>query len=146
MRCVITRPTWRSASMRPIPPGDRACVWLVCAGWNHINLLGRYQFSKERQWSDGKNVLSARFCSVDVKTLGQKVVQSACLRLGYWVISGGAMESDTSFGLWLRRRRKALDLTQDALAARVGCSVATIRKIEADERRPSHQIAEILAQ
>jgi Tn3 transposase DDE domain len=20
-------------------------------GWNHINLLGRYQFSKERQWS-----------------------------------------------------------------------------------------------
>ena len=55
------------------------------------------------------------------------------------------MESDVSFGLWLRRQRKALDLTQDALAARVGCSVATIRKIEADERRPSRQIAELLA-
>jgi transcriptional regulator with XRE-family HTH domain len=55
------------------------------------------------------------------------------------------MEIDASFGLWLRRRRKALDLTQDALAGRVGCSVATIRKIEADERRPSRQVAELLA-
>jgi transcriptional regulator with XRE-family HTH domain len=53
--------------------------------------------------------------------------------------------SDASFGRWLRRRRKALDLTQDALAEQVGCSVATIRKIETDERRPSRQIAELLA-
>jgi predicted ATPase/DNA-binding XRE family transcriptional regulator len=53
--------------------------------------------------------------------------------------------SDASFGRWLRRRRKALDLTQDALAEQVGCSVATIRKIEADARRPSRQIAELLA-
>src|SRR3954471_11071934 len=64
---------------------------------------------------------------------------------------GGAMElerdavSDASFGRWLRRRRKALDLTQDALAEQVGCSVATIRKIESDARRPSRQIAELLA-
>jgi predicted ATPase/transcriptional regulator with XRE-family HTH domain len=50
-----------------------------------------------------------------------------------------------SFGEWVRRRRKALDLTQDALALRVGCSVPTIRKIEADERRPSAQIAALLA-
>jgi transcriptional regulator with XRE-family HTH domain len=56
------------------------------------------------------------------------------------------MEGDASFGLWLRRRRKALDLTQEALAERVGCSVATIRKIETDARRPSRQIAEILAE
>jgi transcriptional regulator with XRE-family HTH domain len=55
------------------------------------------------------------------------------------------MEIDASFGAWLRRRRKALDLTQEALAERVGCSPATIRKIEGDERRPSRQIAEILA-
>ena len=34
-----------------------------------------------------------------------------------------------SFGYWLRLRRKALDLTQKALADRVGCSVALIRKI-----------------
>ena len=38
-----------------------------------------------------------------------------------------------SFGNWLRRRRKALDLTQDGLADRVGCSVAMIRKIESGE-------------
>lgn len=50
-----------------------------------------------------------------------------------------------SFGYWLRRKRKALDLTQDALAQRVCCSGFTIRKIEADERRPSRRLAERLA-
>ncbi len=55
------------------------------------------------------------------------------------------MDSEVPFGLWLKRRRRALDLTQDALAQRVGCSLATIQKIEADERRPSRQIADLLA-
>lgn len=55
------------------------------------------------------------------------------------------MEDGISFGHWIRRRRKGLDLTQDALAQQVGCSVATIRKIEAGSRRPSRQIAERLA-
>jgi predicted ATPase/transcriptional regulator with XRE-family HTH domain/tetratricopeptide (TPR) repeat protein len=55
------------------------------------------------------------------------------------------MDERASFGYWVRRRRKALDLTQEALAQRVGCSVMTIRKIEGDERRPSRQIAERLA-
>ena len=55
------------------------------------------------------------------------------------------MEPTSSFGYWLRRRRKALDLTQDELAQRVGCAVGTISKIEADERRPSQQLAERLA-
>ena len=50
-----------------------------------------------------------------------------------------------SFGYWLRRRRKALDLTQEALAQQVCCSGFTIRKIEADERRPSRRLAERLA-
>ncbi len=50
-----------------------------------------------------------------------------------------------SFGYWLRRRRKALDLTQEALAQRVSCSGFAIRKIEADERRPSLPLAERLA-
>jgi len=50
-----------------------------------------------------------------------------------------------SFGYWLRRRRKALDLTQEALAQRVSCSGFAIRKIEADERRPSRPLAERLA-
>jgi tetratricopeptide (TPR) repeat protein/DNA-binding XRE family transcriptional regulator len=45
----------------------------------------------------------------------------------------------------LRRRRKALDLTQETLAQRVSCSSFAIRKIESDERRPSRQLAERLA-
>lgn len=50
-----------------------------------------------------------------------------------------------SFGYWLRRKRKSLDLTREGLAVQVGCSAATIRKIEDEERRPSVQIAERLA-
>src|SRR5262245_36226100 len=59
--------------------------------------------------------------------------------------AGGKMDDITSFGAWLKRRRQTLGLTQDALAQQVGCAVATIRKIEADARRPSVQIAERLA-
>jgi tetratricopeptide (TPR) repeat protein/transcriptional regulator with XRE-family HTH domain len=54
-------------------------------------------------------------------------------------------ESTQSFGYWLRRRRKALDLTQEALAQSVSCSRFAIRKIEADDRRPSRRLAERLA-
>ena len=50
-----------------------------------------------------------------------------------------------SFGDWLRQQRKALDWSQAVLAQRVGCTAATIRKIEADERKPSWQLAELLA-
>jgi predicted ATPase/transcriptional regulator with XRE-family HTH domain len=50
-----------------------------------------------------------------------------------------------SFGYWLRLKRKALDLTREGLADRVGYSAATIRKIEAEERRPSAQMVERLA-
>lgn len=49
-----------------------------------------------------------------------------------------------SLGPWVRRRRKALDLTQAALAHRVGCAEVTIRKLEADAIRPSRTIAERL--
>ena len=55
------------------------------------------------------------------------------------------MEDSVSFGYWLRRRRKALDLTQEELAQRVGCSMGLIRKLEYDERRPSKHMAERLA-
>lgn len=51
-----------------------------------------------------------------------------------------------TFGTWLRLKRKSLDLTREALADRVGCSPATIRKLEAEERRPSSQMAERLAE
>ena len=54
-------------------------------------------------------------------------------------------DDNPSFGYWLRRRRKALDLTQRRLAQLVGCAVATIKKLEGDERRPSLQMAERLA-
>jgi predicted ATPase/DNA-binding XRE family transcriptional regulator len=54
-------------------------------------------------------------------------------------------EAIPSFGSWLRRRRKALDLTQDALAGLVGCSKDLIVKIEGEARRPSREIAALLA-
>ncbi len=60
--------------------------------------------------------------------------------------SSGLPTTDYSFGNWVKRRRKTLDFTQQELARRIGCSVAMILKIEADERRPSPQIAELLAQ
>jgi class 3 adenylate cyclase len=55
------------------------------------------------------------------------------------------MSETHSFGYWVRRRRKALDLTQAELAQHVGCAEVTVRRIEVDERRPSRQIAERLA-
>jgi predicted ATPase/transcriptional regulator with XRE-family HTH domain len=55
------------------------------------------------------------------------------------------MDGDASFGHWLRLRRKALHLSCAELARLVGCATITLRKIEADERRPSQQVAERLA-
>ena len=52
---------------------------------------------------------------------------------------------DYSFGAWIRHRRKTLDLTQPELAERLHCSVNTIKKLETDARRPSKQLAELLA-
>jgi predicted ATPase/DNA-binding XRE family transcriptional regulator len=54
------------------------------------------------------------------------------------------MDTDT-FGEWVKKRRKKIDLTQKALANLVGCSLSAIGKIETNERRPSRQIAELLA-
>ena len=54
------------------------------------------------------------------------------------------MPTTPSFGTWLKQRRKALDLTQERLAAQVGCASETLRKIEAG-RRPSRELAERLA-
>src|SRR5262249_53080334 len=55
------------------------------------------------------------------------------------------MSSLVSVGPWIAQRRNALGLTQRELASQVACSVETIRKIEAGRRRPSRQIAELLA-
>jgi len=55
------------------------------------------------------------------------------------------MEADLSFGPWLQRRRKRLDLTQAELAQRIGYARVTIHKIETDQLRASRQMAEKLA-
>jgi predicted ATPase/DNA-binding XRE family transcriptional regulator len=66
----------------------------------------------------------------------------------YATISKTTMDEEKTpitFGEWLKLRRKAVDLTQDELAKRAGCSVGAVRKIEAGERRPSKQLAELIA-
>lgn len=56
------------------------------------------------------------------------------------------MEYEQTFAARLKQQRKALDLTQADLARLVGCAVITLQKIEAGRRRPSKQMAELLAQ
>lgn len=51
-----------------------------------------------------------------------------------------------SFGTFVRRRRKALDMTQRELAEAVGCALVTLKKIETDQRRPSPEMAARLAE
>ncbi len=55
------------------------------------------------------------------------------------------MNAETSFGSFAKKRRRDLGLSQEELARRVGCAPITLRKIEADDLRPSIQIAERLA-
>jgi predicted ATPase/transcriptional regulator with XRE-family HTH domain len=50
------------------------------------------------------------------------------------------------FGEWLKRQRSAKGLTQKQLAQQIGCATSTIRKIESNERRPSVQITERIAE
>src|SRR6185436_11224287 len=49
------------------------------------------------------------------------------------------------FAQQVKERRGALGLSQKELAQCAGCSIKTIEKIESGERRPSRQIAELLA-
>lgn len=55
------------------------------------------------------------------------------------------MSESVSFGLWLKQRRRTLDLTQEELAQRIACSLSTLRKIEADHLAPSKELAQLLA-
>jgi transcriptional regulator with XRE-family HTH domain len=55
------------------------------------------------------------------------------------------MDAQVSFGAWVIQQRKALDLTRGQQARRVGYSVSALRKIESNERRPSRQMAKLLA-
>jgi WD40 repeat protein/transcriptional regulator with XRE-family HTH domain len=56
------------------------------------------------------------------------------------------MTDPLSFGRLLKRYRRARDLTQQELARRISCALTTIKKLEADERRPSRELAERFAQ
>ena len=51
-----------------------------------------------------------------------------------------------TFGTWLKRQRKRLRLTQRELAETAGYAEVTLRKVEADELRPSHAMAQRLAE
>lgn len=55
------------------------------------------------------------------------------------------MDSDVRFGAWLKQHRRALDLSREELARRLNCSVSLVEKLETGERRPSRQIAALLA-
>jgi transcriptional regulator with XRE-family HTH domain len=54
-------------------------------------------------------------------------------------------ETMETFGEWLQHQRSLRRLTREEFAKRVGCSVSALRKIEYGERRPSTQIAELMA-
>jgi transcriptional regulator with XRE-family HTH domain len=51
-----------------------------------------------------------------------------------------------TFGHWLRSHRTQMNLTQHGLAAQSGCTVDTIRKLEAERRRPSRPLVARLAE
>ena len=55
------------------------------------------------------------------------------------------MQEPLTFRHWMKQLRAALDLTQERLAAEVGCSAHTIRTFESGARRPSREMAERLA-
>jgi predicted ATPase/transcriptional regulator with XRE-family HTH domain len=50
-----------------------------------------------------------------------------------------------TFGEWLRTQRNGRKLTREEFAKQIGCSAAMLRKIEDGERRPSAQIAKLIA-
>ncbi len=55
------------------------------------------------------------------------------------------MKGITTFGYWVKQSRRTSGMTQAQLALLMACSVETIKKIEANKRRPSLQMAELLA-
>jgi predicted ATPase/DNA-binding XRE family transcriptional regulator len=56
------------------------------------------------------------------------------------------MEVKPTLGQWLKQRRRILGMTQAELAQKINCSKISIRKIEADERKPSKQVASLMAE
>jgi predicted ATPase/DNA-binding XRE family transcriptional regulator/Tfp pilus assembly protein PilF len=56
-----------------------------------------------------------------------------------------SMNHELDFGVWLRQMRAVHDLTQEALAEKVGCSTQTVRAFESGRRRPSRDMAARIA-
>src|SRR5919108_1893349 len=54
------------------------------------------------------------------------------------------MQDEISFGAWLRRQRRALDLSRQAFANQVGCAEVTLRRIEAGTLKPSKDLAQMI--
>jgi predicted ATPase/transcriptional regulator with XRE-family HTH domain len=54
------------------------------------------------------------------------------------------MENEIPFGNWLRKQRRALDLSQAAFADHVGCAEITLRRIEAGRLKPSKELAGVI--
>src|SRR6266498_3002467 len=51
------------------------------------------------------------------------------------------MQEEISFGTWLRKQRRTLDLSRQAFADQVGCAEVTLRRIEAGRLKPSKELA-----
>jgi predicted ATPase/DNA-binding XRE family transcriptional regulator len=54
------------------------------------------------------------------------------------------VQEEVSFEVWLRKQRRALDLTRQAFADQVGCAEVTLRRIEAGTLKPSKALASII--
>lgn len=54
--------------------------------------------------------------------------------------------AEVTFGEWLKRQRNLLGVTQAELALQINCSTSLVKKIESEERRPSAQTVELLAE
>ena len=54
-------------------------------------------------------------------------------------------KNEVSFGAAIKKRREAINLSQEKLAALAGCSISVIARLENESLRPSRQLAEILA-
>jgi predicted ATPase/DNA-binding XRE family transcriptional regulator len=53
--------------------------------------------------------------------------------------------AEVTFGEWLKRQRGAQGWTQEQLAQKIHCSTSALRKFESEERRPSKEVVEQLA-
>jgi predicted ATPase/DNA-binding XRE family transcriptional regulator len=69
-----------------------------------------------------------------------------CVIIDKFIHAETVMTAKTSFGQWLKQRRKQLDITREELAQRIGCATNTLYKIESGERRASKQISALLAE